>query len=101
MKFYFTKTPFYSFAILRILNKIKLRIYSRTELKKVRIRVWARNSRIPRALINYKVFIHNGKTFIPLKIRENMINHKFGEFAFTKRMSSIIHWSRRKKQTKN
>ena len=29
--------------------------------------------------------IHNGKSFISLKITEDMVGHKFGEFATTRR----------------
>lgn len=99
MKKYFTRLNFFSFAILRLLYKIKTNKISRTQKYGIRIKVWSRNSRIPSALVNYRVFIHNGKRFYPIKIKNEMVSHKFGEFAFTKRMSTAIHWSRRKKNT--
>lgn len=34
--------------------------------------------------INNFFFIYNGKKFIKLKITEDMIGHKFGEFIFTR-----------------
>ena len=48
-------------------------------------RIWSRRSVILPQFIDEKVFIHNGKTFISLVITEEMVGHKFGEFASTRR----------------
>ncbi len=40
--------------------------------------------------------IYNGKTFIPLKVSEEMIGHKFGEFAITRKRP--IHKINKKRQ---
>jgi small subunit ribosomal protein S19 len=44
-----------------------------------------RNSQITPKFLDIFVFIYNGKNFIELKITENMIKHKFGEFSFTRK----------------
>jgi len=48
-------------------------------------KVWSRRSVILPQFIENTVLIHNGKSFISLKITEDMVGHKFGEFATTRR----------------
>ena len=31
------------------------------------------------------IFVHNGHKFVPVRIRENLIGFKFGQFALTKK----------------
>ena len=40
--------------------------------------------------------IHNGKRFVPFKVREEMVGHKFGEFALTRKRPQ--HKSSKKKR---
>ncbi|MBI2973971.1 MAG: 30S ribosomal protein S19, partial [Deltaproteobacteria bacterium] len=51
--------------------------------KKV-IKSWTRRSMIVPDMIGLTIAIHNGKKFIPVVVTENMIGHKFGEFAMTR-----------------
>lgn len=51
--------------------------------KKV-IKTWSRRSTILPDCIGLTFAIHNGKKFVPLYVTENMIGHKFGEFAPTR-----------------
>ena len=55
--------------------------------KKV-IKTWSRRSTITPDAVGLTFAIHNGKKFIPVFISENMIGHKFGEFAMTRVFSS-------------
>lgn len=48
-------------------------------------KVWSRRSVILPEFLEKTVMIHNGKGFISVKISEDMIGHKFGEFAITRR----------------
>jgi small subunit ribosomal protein S19 len=48
-------------------------------------KIWSRRSVILPQFIETTVMIHNGKSFISLKITEDMVGHKFGEFATTRR----------------
>lgn len=49
------------------------------------IKTWARRSTIPPEFVGHTFAIHNGKDFIPVYITENMVGHKLGEFAPTRR----------------
>lgn len=55
------------------------------ENKKSVIKTWSRGSMITPDFISYTVNVHNGKTFIPVYVTENMVGHKFGEFAPTRK----------------
>jgi small subunit ribosomal protein S19 len=48
-------------------------------------KIWSRRSVILPQFIEHTVMIYNGKSFISLKITEDMVGHKFGEFATTRR----------------
>lgn len=48
-------------------------------------KVWSRRSIILPKFLGNKFYIYNGKIFIPLKISEEMIGHKFGEFSSTRK----------------
>jgi small subunit ribosomal protein S19 len=48
------------------------------------IKTWARRSTITPDFVGHTFNIHNGKTFIPVFVTENMVGHKLGEFAPTR-----------------
>lgn len=48
------------------------------------IKTWSRRSTILPDAIGLTVAVHNGKKFVPVYVTENMIGHKFGEFAPTR-----------------
>lgn len=48
------------------------------------IKTWARRSTIAPDFVGHTFNIHNGKTFIPVFVTENMVGHKLGEFAPTR-----------------
>ncbi|AEM23148.1 30S ribosomal protein S19 [Brachyspira intermedia PWS/A] len=39
-------------------------------------------------MIGFTINVHNGKTFVAVYIQENMIGHKLGEFAPTRKFIS-------------
>ena len=47
-------------------------------------KTWSRRSTIFPEMIGHTLMVHNGKTFIPVYITENMIGHKLGEFSPTR-----------------
>ena len=49
------------------------------------IKTWARNSTITPEMIGYAFLVHNGKNFIEVKIMEDMVGHRLGEFALTRK----------------
>ena len=49
------------------------------------IKTWARNSEISPEMVGRAFNVHNGKEFILVKVTEEMIGHRFGEFAPTRK----------------
>lgn len=48
------------------------------------IKTWSRRSTIIPDMVGLTVAVHNGKSFIPVFVTENMVGHKLGEFAPTR-----------------
>lgn len=72
------KGPYCDF---RLLNKVEVMEKSG---KKSVIKTWSRRSTIVPELIGHTFAVHNGNKFIPVYVTENMVGHKFGEFAPTR-----------------
>lgn len=70
-----------------LLNKIDKAV--ETGDKKV-IKTWSRRSTILPEAVGLTFAVHNGKKFVPVFVNENMIGHKFGEFAPTRSFSSHV-----------
>jgi len=65
----------------RLMNKVETMEKSG---KKSVIKTWSRRSTIVPDLIGHTFAVHNGNKFIPVYVTENMVGHKFGEFAPTR-----------------
>ena len=52
--------------------------------KKSVIKTWSRRSMITPDFVGHTFAVHNGNKFIPVYVTENMVGHKFGEFAPTR-----------------
>lgn len=48
------------------------------------IKTWSRRSTVLPDFVGLTFLIHNGRTFIPTFVTENMVGHKLGEFAPTR-----------------
>ena len=70
------KGPFFHHSLLK---KIKKKQDNRP------IKLWSRASLIIPEFVGYNFEIHNGKSFVSVTISEDMIGHKFGEFASTRK----------------
>ena len=53
--------------------------------KKEVIKTWSRRSTIYPDFIGHTFNVHNGKDFIPVYVTEDMVGHKLGEFALTRK----------------
>ena len=53
--------------------------------KKEVIKTWSRRSTIYPEFIGLTFAVHNGKEFIPVYVTEDMVGHKLGEFALTRK----------------
>lgn len=49
------------------------------------IKTWARDSHIAPEMVGFSFLVHNGKDFIPVKITEEMVGHRLGEFSPTRK----------------
>jgi len=72
------KGPYVDPKLLKKISKIK------PEDKAV-IKTWSRDSQISPEMIGYTLGVHNGKDFIPVKITEEMVGHRLGEFSLTRK----------------
>ncbi len=48
------------------------------------IKTWARASQIAPEMIGYTFGVHNGRDFIEVKVTEDMVGHRLGEFSKTR-----------------
>ena len=53
--------------------------------KKRVLKGWARRSSITPEMVGHTIAVHNGRTHIPVFISDNMVGHKLGEFAPTRK----------------
>jgi len=65
----------------KLLKKVEKAKDSR---KKSVIKTWSRASMIIPDMVGETIAVHNGKTFVPVYVTENMVGHKLGEFAPTR-----------------
>ena len=52
---------------------------------KTTINVWDRACTITPDMVGFTIGVHNGKKHVPVYVVENMVGHKLGEFAPTKK----------------
>ena len=72
------KGPFVHPSLLKKIDKLK------DAPNKKPIKTWSRNSTIIPDFVGHSFMIHNGKSFIPITISEEMVGLKLGEFAPTR-----------------
>lgn len=72
------KGPFVDVKLMKKLNN--LGASDRTVIK-----TWARASSITPEMVGKTVAVHNGRLHLPVFISENMVGHKLGEFAPTRK----------------
>ena len=72
------KGPFVEESLIKKVEKQK------NETNKKPIKTWSRKSTIIPDFIGISFLIYNGKKFISITVSEDMVGHKFGEFAPTR-----------------
>ena len=75
------KGPFVDPSLIKKVEKLK------NQANKSPIKTWSRKSTIIPEFIGVSFLIYNGKKFIPIKISEEMVGHKLGEFSPTRQFS--------------
>lgn len=83
------KGPFVHPAILKHMGRTK-------PGNAAAIKTWSRASMITPEMVGYKFGVHNGRTFIELTVKEDMVGHRFGEFAPTRKF--LRHGGRMQKE---
>ena len=77
------KGPYVEGSLLK-----KIRRLGETGQKQI-IRTWSRRSMIIPEMVGYTLHVHNGKLFMPVFVTENMVGHRLGEFAPTRK--PVVH----------
>ncbi len=72
------KGPFVDGYLLK--KAEKARVSGRNEI----IKTWSRRSTIMPQFVGLTFGVHKVKKFLPVLVTENMVGHKFGEFAPTR-----------------
>jgi small subunit ribosomal protein S19 len=49
------------------------------------VKTWSRASTITPEMVGFTFAVHNGKDFIQVRVIENMVGHRLGEFAPTRK----------------
>ena len=73
------KGPFVDKSLMKKVEKL-----NESGQKEV-IKTWSRRSTIFPEFIGHTFGVHNGKEFIPVYVTEDMVGHKLGEFALTRK----------------
>jgi small subunit ribosomal protein S19 len=49
------------------------------------LKTWARDCTIAPEFVGHTIAVHNGRVHVPVYVSENMVGHKLGEFAPTRK----------------
>ncbi|PIR66628.1 MAG: 30S ribosomal protein S19 [Parcubacteria group bacterium CG10_big_fil_rev_8_21_14_0_10_36_14] len=77
------------FVDLKLMKKIEQGEPGKT------IKTWSRASTITPQMVGFTIGVHNGKQHVPVLVVENMVGHKLGEFALTRKF--IRHGGKKQK----
>ena len=87
------KGPFVDPNLLKKVEKLK------NKPNPAPIKTWARKCTIIPEFVGLSFLIHNGKKFIPIKISEEMVGHKLGEFSPTRQFAGHTPADKKAAQT--
>jgi small subunit ribosomal protein S19 len=71
------KGPYIDQKLLKKVLKLK------EQKKDEPIKTWKRACTISPEMVGFTFLVHDGKNFIPVKVKEEMVGHRLGEFAPT------------------
>jgi small subunit ribosomal protein S19 len=72
------KGPFTDLKLIKKVSKLKAG-------DKTPIKTWSRASVITPEFVGFVFGVHNGKIHVPVSVVENMVGHRLGEFASTRK----------------
>jgi len=70
------------FVDLHLLKKVRTAAESQDRRP---IKTWSRRSMILPEMVGLTLAVHNGRQHVPVFITEDMVGHKLGEFAVTRK----------------
>ena len=65
--------------------KLQRKIEALDTQDRTRIKTWDRQSTISPEMVGRTIAVHNGRVHVPVFVTENMVGHKLGEFAPTRK----------------
>ena len=87
------KGPFVDPSLIKKVEQLK------SKSNPAPIKTWSRKSTIIPEFVGISFLIYNGKKFIPIKISEEMVGHKLGEFSPTRQFSGHTPADKKAAQT--
>ncbi len=72
------KGPYVYHKLLKKVDKAK------ESTRKSVIKTYSRSSMVIPDMVGLTIAVHNGRTFVPVFLTENMVGHKLGEFSPTR-----------------
>ena len=78
------KGPFFKLSLLNQVNSLR-RAASSANSKEISARTTARSSTILPQMVGVTLEVHNGRDFVPLTIRDEMVGRKLGEMVACKK----------------
>lgn len=72
------KGPFVDPSIIKKISRVK-------PDDSVVIKTWSRASEISPEMVGYTFGVHNGKDFVDVRVSEEMVGHRLGEFSPTRK----------------
>ncbi len=67
-------------------NRLLKKVLS-AKSKKEQIKTWSRACSISPEMVGFTFLVHNGRVHVPVFVTENMVGHKLGEFALTRKFT--------------
>jgi small subunit ribosomal protein S19 len=85
------KGPFVDDSLMKKVERV------RASGKREVIKTWSRRSMILPDFVGLTVAVHDGRRFVSVFVTENMVGHRFGEFAPTRTFR--VHSGQRKAES--
>jgi len=76
--------------------KLLKRVQALKSGDKTVIKTWSRDSMVVPEMVGFTIGVHNGKNHLPVLVVENMIGHRLGEFAPTRKF--VVHGGKMAKE---
>lgn len=66
-------------------DKLAKKIHSLRPGSGTIVKTWARRATVTPDMVGFTIAVHNGREHLPVFVVENMVGHKLGEFAPTRK----------------